>query len=88
MGIGISLSGLSSAVANRGGVGVISTAGIGLIFNDTNVNYRKNSIDALRKKIRKARVITTGILGVNINENEFKNVIENNQRFSFAEINM
>jgi len=31
MGVGISLSGLASAVANEGGVGVISCAGIGLI---------------------------------------------------------
>ena len=31
MGVGISLSGLASAVANEGGVGVISCAGIGLL---------------------------------------------------------
>ncbi len=30
MGIGISLSGLASAVANEGGIGVIATAGIGM----------------------------------------------------------
>ena len=29
MGVGISLSGLASAVANEGGVGVISSAGLG-----------------------------------------------------------
>ena len=29
MGVGISLSGLASAVANAGGIGVISTAGVG-----------------------------------------------------------
>ena len=29
MGVGISLSGLASAVANEGGVGVISAAGLG-----------------------------------------------------------
>ena len=32
MGVGISLSGLASAVANEGGVGVISSAGLGLIY--------------------------------------------------------
>lgn len=32
MGVGISLSGLASAVANEGGVGVISCAGIGLLY--------------------------------------------------------
>ena len=31
MGVGISLSGLASAVANEGGVGVISAAGLGVI---------------------------------------------------------
>ena len=31
MGVGISLSGLASAVANEGGVGVISSAGLGVI---------------------------------------------------------
>ena len=32
MGVGISLSGLASAVANQGGVGVISSAGLGVIY--------------------------------------------------------
>lgn len=32
MGVGISLSGLASAVANEGGVGVISCAGLGLLY--------------------------------------------------------
>ena len=32
MGVGISLSGLASAVANEGGVGVISAAGLGVIY--------------------------------------------------------
>ena len=30
MGVGVSLSGLASAVANEGGIGVIATAGIGM----------------------------------------------------------
>ena len=34
MGVGISLSGLASAVANEGGVGVISSAGLGLLYKD------------------------------------------------------
>lgn len=66
MGIGISLSGLASAVANRGGVGVISTVGIGLIDFNPNYNYKINNIDALRNEIRKARSLTNGVLGVNI----------------------
>jgi len=66
MGVGISLSGLASAVANMGGIGVISTVGIGLIHPVKNSNYKKNNIDALRNEIRKARKKTNGVLGVNI----------------------
>ena len=34
MGVGVSLSGLASAVADAGGVGVISSAGLGVIYRD------------------------------------------------------
>lgn len=66
MGIGISLSGLSSAVANMGGIGVISSVAIGLIYNKGNSRYRQANIDGLRNEIRMAREKTKGILGVNI----------------------
>jgi len=66
MGVGISLSGLASAVANMGGIGVISTVGIGLIYPTKNSNYKKSNIDAIRNEIRKAREQTSGVLGVNI----------------------
>ncbi len=66
MGIGISLSGLASAVANMGGVGVISTVGIALIDTPYEGNYRQKNIDVLRNEIRIARQKTSGILGVNI----------------------
>jgi nitronate monooxygenase len=66
MGIGISLSGLASAVANMGGVGVISTVEIGLTSNRGDFGHKQNNIDAVRREIRKARQKTTGVLGVNI----------------------
>lgn len=66
MGIGISLSGLASAVANEGGVGVIATAGIGVLSSDRNMGYIEASIRILREEIRKAKEATSGILGVNI----------------------
>lgn len=66
MGVGISLSGLASAVANMGGIGVISTVGLGLIQSTPNTGYKKNNIDAVRNEIRKARELTLGTLGVNI----------------------
>ena len=66
MGIGISLSGLASAVANKGGIGVISTVGIGFIDKDKIGSLRERHIDAIRLEIRKAREKSPGVLGVNI----------------------
>ena len=66
MSVGISLAGLSSAVANEGGIGVIGTAFIGMNEKDHNKNSREANIRALRKEIRKARSMSDGIIGVNI----------------------
>ena len=66
MGIGISLSGLASAVANEGGIGIIATAGIGMSEPDFYTNYLEANLRALRKEIRRARELSKGILGVNI----------------------
>ena len=66
MGVRISLSGLASAVANEGGIGVIATAGIGLSEPDSFTDFLGSNVRALRKEIRKARQLTSGILGVNI----------------------
>ena len=66
MGVGISLSGLASAVANAGGVGVISAAGLGVIYNEFSKDYNLASIHGLREEFRKAREATKGIVGVNI----------------------
>lgn len=65
MGVGISLSGLASAVANEGGIGVISAAGLGLLYPGGE-GYAQNCIRGLREEIRKARRKTNGIIGVNI----------------------
>jgi len=66
MGVGISLSGLASAVANEGGIGVISSAGLGLLYRQTPADYLKDSIWGLKEELRKARELTKGIIGVNI----------------------
>ncbi|MFI3303703.1 MAG: nitronate monooxygenase [Rikenellaceae bacterium] len=66
MGVGISLSGLASAVANQGGVGVISAAGLGVIYQKLSPVYNEASILGLREEIRKAREATKGVIGVNI----------------------
>lgn len=66
MGVGISLSGLASAVANEGGIGVISAAGLGMVYKHLPGNFLDNSIEGLRIEIRKAKQHTNGVIGVNI----------------------
>jgi len=66
MGVAISMSGLASAVANAGGIGVISAAAIGMTEPDYMRNYRAANKRALQREIRKARSLTDGIIGVNI----------------------
>lgn len=66
MGVGVSLSGLASAVANEGGVGVISCAGVGLYYPLHKGSYQEKCIYGLRQEIRKTRAKTKGMVGVNI----------------------
>jgi nitronate monooxygenase len=66
MGVGISLSGLAVAVANEGGVGVISSAGLGLLYRNLSKDFQEANILGLSEEIRKARKATRGVLGVNI----------------------
>ncbi|MDL2262140.1 nitronate monooxygenase family protein [Bacteroidales bacterium OttesenSCG-928-I21] len=66
MGVGISLSGLASAVANEGGIGVISCAGLGLLYSKFKGSYPEKCINGLKEEIQKTREKTRGIIGVNI----------------------
>ena len=66
MGVGISLSGLASAVANQGGIGVIAGAMIGMKEPDVVKNPIEANLRALRAELEKARSMTNGIIGVNI----------------------
>ncbi|MCJ7689506.1 MAG: nitronate monooxygenase family protein [Clostridiaceae bacterium] len=67
MGVGVSLSGLASAVANEGGIGVISTAQIGYKEDDFRTNTRESNKRALRNEIRCARNLSPkGVIGINI----------------------
>lgn len=66
MGVGISLSNLSSAVANEGAIGVIATAGIGMLEPDAEEKPVEANRRALEKEIAKAKAKTDGIIGVNI----------------------
>jgi NAD(P)H-dependent flavin oxidoreductase YrpB (nitropropane dioxygenase family) len=66
MGVGISLSGMAAAVANEGGVGVISSAGLGLLYRNLASDFLEASIEGLKEELRKAREKTLGIIGVNV----------------------
>ncbi|WP_342448598.1 nitronate monooxygenase family protein [Desulfobaculum xiamenense] len=66
MGVGISLSGLASAVAQQGGIGVIAAAMIGMDEPDISKNPDEANRRALTREIRTARENTDGIIGVNI----------------------
>jgi NAD(P)H-dependent flavin oxidoreductase YrpB (nitropropane dioxygenase family) len=66
MGVGISLAGLASAVADAGGIGVIAANAIGMIEPDYYSNGREADRRALRSEIRRARARTAGVIGVNL----------------------
>jgi nitronate monooxygenase len=66
MGVGISMAGLASAVANAGGIGVISSVGLGMLGHNSVKTYREDNKTALREEIRKAKSMTNGIIGLNI----------------------
>ena len=69
MGVRVSMSRLASAVANEGGLGVISSAVIGGVkgFKSTE-EYKKAEIATLREEIRRAKMLSKGkgAIGVNI----------------------
>ena len=66
MGVGISMSGLSSAVANEGGIGVIAGAMVGIDEPDITENPVAANVRAMKLMIRRSRSMTRGIIGVNI----------------------
>jgi len=66
MGVAISLAGLASAVANQGGIGMISAAGVGMREPNYAKNFKEANRKALQFEIRKAKSLTKGIVGVNI----------------------
>lgn len=67
MGIGVSLSGLAAAVANEGGIGVISAVGLGLFYTSPTEKFDQACLTGLRQEIRKARAASPkGVIGVNI----------------------
>lgn len=66
MGVGISMANLAASVANEGGIGVISAAGVGMFENERIKDFDSENTVALTKEIIKAKNHTSGIIGVNI----------------------
>ncbi len=66
MGVGISLSGLASAVAEAGGIGTIAAVGIGMPEPDFLSAPHQAHRRRLTKEIQIAKERTRGIIGVNI----------------------
>ena len=66
MGVGISMSGLASAVAREGGIGVISSVALGLLGDNPKTGFKGSNQTILKQEIHKARLLTDGVLGLNI----------------------
>lgn len=69
MGIGVSARNLAVAVANQGGIGVMSAVGMGYLNIPCEIEPHEGdsrNITIMRQEIRKARQQTNGVLGVNI----------------------
>ena len=66
MGVRVSRANLASAVANTGCAGIIASAGLGQFENLPGSEFVKVNEEALRYEIRKAKSLTSGIIGVNI----------------------
>ena len=64
MGVRISLASLAAAVAESGGIGTISSIGLGDLEASQH-EYERMSREGLRAEIRKARSMTDGALAVN-----------------------
>jgi len=64
MGVRVSLASLAAAVAEQGGIGTISSIGLG-DFEASQHEYERISREALQEEIRKAQAMTDGILAVN-----------------------
>jgi len=66
MGVRVSGSSLASAVANEGCAGIIASVGLGAFEDASASKFVEVNNDALRSQIRKARSLSTGIIGVNV----------------------
>ena len=66
MGVRVSGSGLSSAVANEGCAGIIASVGLGAFEDASASKFVELNNSALRSEIRRARSLSKGVIGVNV----------------------
>ena len=66
MGVKVSTASLASAVANCGGAGTIASVGLAYGTPENETNYLESSKESLRVEIRKAKELSSGVIGVNI----------------------
>ncbi len=66
MGVKVSTASLASAVANCGGAGTIASVGLAYGTSRNETDYLEASKEALANEIRKAKILTSGVVGVNI----------------------
>jgi NAD(P)H-dependent flavin oxidoreductase YrpB (nitropropane dioxygenase family) len=66
MGVRVSRSNLAAAVANEGCIGTIAGVGLGKFENMPRSKYASINSEALKKEIRKARRMSSGIIAVNL----------------------
>ena len=65
MGVRVSRANLASAVANEGCAGVIASVGLGDYEHSPGSDFEEVNRIALKTEIRKARQMTSGVIGVN-----------------------
>ena len=68
MGVGVSRSGLASAVARAGGLGIIASVGIGAVAKGLKDNFMSANCEVLAEEIRRAKETSNGAgaIGVNV----------------------
>jgi len=66
MGVGVSRSGLASAVAKAGGVGVIASVGLGALTKGMTRDFMSANSEVLGEEVRRAKDISRGAIGVNV----------------------
>ena len=66
MGVGISRSGLASAVAKAGGLGVIASVGLGALTKGLEHDFMSANRDVLGEEVRRAKETSRGAIGVNV----------------------